>query len=177
VYNSIGKEENHIQYLTTKSDNLALLTMSCQFNKRQTRRVFNSCYVPALTYRLTAVSLSSNQLDKIQQKVTTAYLRGSGFEMHFPRKLVYSPVKLGELDFNQIYVESSCNKIATLLCHVNYQLSLGKIMETILNWRQLHSGLSLPILENYSQINYIQCNWFTQLREFLRSTNSKVIVR
>jgi hypothetical protein len=50
-------------------------------------------------------------------------------------------------------------------------------MEIILNWTQLHSGLSTPILENYSEIHYIQNNWFLQLREFLKSTNSKIIIR
>jgi ribonuclease HI len=173
----IGKETDHSAFLRNKSDSLAELTIKSQFNKRQSRRAFNSCYVPALLYSLTAVSLSQQQTDKIQQKATAAYLRKCGYEMHFPRKVVYCPVKLGGLGFNQLYVESCCNKITTLLSHVNDQTSLGTSMEIILNWTQLHSGLSTPILENKMDLGYLQSNWFTQLREFLLATNSKIIMR
>jgi hypothetical protein len=71
----MGKEEDHKKFLTEKSDKLAKLTIISQFNKRQTRRAFNSCYIPALSYSLTAVSLTQDQTDNIQRKATTAFLR------------------------------------------------------------------------------------------------------
>jgi hypothetical protein len=158
--------------LVGKSNKIAKLTETSQFNKRQTRRAFNSCYIPALSYSLTAVSLSREQTDIIQRKATTAYIRKCGYEMHFPRKVVYCPI-----GFNQLHVVSSCNKIETLLCHINSQTTLGKSMEMILNWTQLHTGISSPILETTININYIQKNWFTQIREFLLNTNSKIVIK
>jgi Reverse transcriptase (RNA-dependent DNA polymerase) len=89
----VGEENDHIKFLEQKSNNLAKLTMSSQFNRRQTRKAFNSCYIPAIIYSLTACNLEETHLDKIQQQATTAYIRKCGYEMHFPRKVVYTPIK------------------------------------------------------------------------------------
>jgi hypothetical protein len=47
----------------------------------------------------------------IQQKAITEYIRKCGYNMHFPRCLVYSSVTYGGLGFAELYVESCCNKI------------------------------------------------------------------
>jgi hypothetical protein len=162
----VGSEDDHYKFLKEKSDNLAKLTSSSQFNRRQAQRALNSCYVPALTYSLTAVNLNAVQIDKIQQPATTVYLRKCGYEMNFPRKLVYSPVIYGGIGFRQLSVESISKKIESLICHINDKSLLGKSMEIILNWTQLHTGLESSILTNDNDINYIQKNWFSQFVNF-----------
>jgi hypothetical protein len=96
--------------------------------------------------------------------------------MNFPRKVVYTPISFGGLGFKQHYVESSCSKIESIMCQINSKTTLGRCMETILNWTQLHSGISLPILTSDCNLDYITNNWFMQVREFLLTTNSKIIV-
>jgi hypothetical protein len=101
------------------------------------------------------------------------YTSKCGYEMHFPRKVVYCPIGLRGLGFNQLHLVSSCIKLRL----ITSQTTLGKNMEMILNWTQLHSGLSCPILETTVNINYIQRNWFTQIREFLFNTISKIKIK
>jgi hypothetical protein len=173
----VGKETDHIEYLQTKSDELSKLTMSSQFNRRQSRRAFNSCYLPAMSYSLTAVNLLEDQINNIQKNAITTYIRKSGYDMHFPRKIVYSPVCYGGLGFKKLSVESNCRKIESMVSHVNANTSLGKSFKIILNWVQVHSGLSTPILENRTDIDYIQHNWYSPIREFLKVINGKISVR
>jgi hypothetical protein len=66
-------------------------------------------------------------------------------------------------------VESTCNKIQSIMCHINDGSMLGEILQINLKWTQQHAGLSTPILEK----SYIQSNWFTQIREFLQAITDK----
>jgi hypothetical protein len=152
---------------------MASLTISSQFNRHQSRRAFNSCYIPAMSYSLTEVNLHENQINQIQKAAITSYIQKCGYDMHFPRKVVYSPVTR----IKKSSVESNCQKIESLICHINTKSSLGKSMELILNWVQLHSGLSTSILSNNSDIQYVKLDWFSPIREFLYSINGKIILQ
>jgi hypothetical protein len=44
----VGIEDDHIKYFQKKSNNFAQMTISSQFNRRQSRRAFNSCYILAM---------------------------------------------------------------------------------------------------------------------------------
>jgi hypothetical protein len=97
--------------------------------------------------------------------------------MHFPRIVVYSPINYGGLGFKNLYVESSCNKLQSIMCHINNQTMLGKLFQINFNITQQHTGLSSPILETYQNISYIQKNWYMQIREFLWQTLSSIKIK
>jgi hypothetical protein len=67
--------------------------------------------------------------------------------------------------------------VESILCNINGKTSLGRCMEINLNWTQLHSGLDSPILENNNKIDYLEQNWFIQVRNLLLDTNSQIKVR
>jgi ribonuclease HI len=173
----VGDEVDHYKFLKDKSDKLGSITRGSQLNRRQAKKAYNSCYIPALLYSLTAVSLTRKQIDKIQQQATTDYIRKCGYDMHFPRCIVYGATNFGGLGFRQLFVESGCNKIQSMVCHINNNTMLGKMVQINLNWVQLTSGLSKPIMESKEDILYINNNWFTQLREFTAFTDSKIIIK
>jgi hypothetical protein len=135
-------------------------------NRRRAPIAYGTCYVPALLYSLTAMSLNRKQIDNIQQKATTEYIQKIGYDMHFPRKVVYGSIKFGGLGITQLYVDSCCTKIQSLLCNINANTMLGEMMRINLIWTQLLSGLSIPILESNSSIQYISNNWYIQLQQF-----------
>jgi hypothetical protein len=95
----IGDERDHIEFLTTKSNNFADKTRSSQFNRSQMRLAYNSCYIPAMTYIVTGVNLTELQLIQIQKQATIEYNRKWGIEMHFPICIVYSSPQYGGLGF------------------------------------------------------------------------------
>jgi hypothetical protein len=101
-----------------------------------------------MTYCLTAVNMSENELLKIQQKATTQFTRMIGFECTFPKAVVHAPIAFGGLGFINLYTESNIMKIEAIICNINKMTPLGETMKTILNWVQIHSGKGIPILQN-----------------------------
>jgi hypothetical protein len=170
----VGREEDHDKYLKDKSDNLGNKIYTCQLNRRQSRMAYNSCYVPALLYSLTAVNLTKNQTDCIQQHALTNFIRKCGFDKHFPRSVVYGSEKFGGLGFTQLYVASCSNKIQSLLAHINSNTMLGKMFLINMNWTQMLTGLSTPILKENTNINYVTSNWFIGLCEFMRYISATI---
>jgi hypothetical protein len=84
-------------------------------------------------------------VDNTQQKATSAFIRKCGYHQHFPRSGVYGTYKFGGLGFLQLEVKSNCNKIQSLICHVNNNTMLDKRFKINLNWLQVLAGTSQPI--------------------------------
>jgi hypothetical protein len=174
--NMTGDESAHIKFMTEKSNKFEVATKHSQFNRRQSRMAYNSCYIPALLYSLTVVSITEKQTNEIQQKTQTKILKKCGYEMHFPIDIVYGPIQFGGLGFHHLYVASSCNKIQSLLSHVNGDTLLGKAMQLNLNWNQLIMGTTTPMLEENVEVGYMKPNSFVQISSFLRDTNAKIFI-
>jgi hypothetical protein len=157
---------------------MAFKTNQCQLNRRQAIAAYRSCYIPAILYSLSAVSLDQIKINTIQQKATTAFLRKSGYDMHFPRKVVYGTEKYGGLGYLQLYVESCGNKIISLVSHILNNTMLGKMMPINLNWTQTLSGVGTPILENNNiDITYITDNSYEQICSFNKTICAKIVIK
>jgi hypothetical protein len=104
-------------------------------------------------------------------------LRISGFEEKFPRAVVFGPTIFGGLGFRQLYVDSNCIKIETIICNINGTTSLGESIKININWIQLIVGSETPILESRDQIPHIERNWITAIRDFLIETNSTIKIK
>jgi hypothetical protein len=173
----VGKENDQFHQLLFKSNKIAEKIQKGQLNHRQSRIAYGSCYIPSMVYSLTAVSMDESQLIKIQQKATSQFTRMCGFEMTFPKAVVYGPVGFGGLGFQNLYVESNVNKIETIICHMNQNSPLGEKIRMILNWIQLHTGVEVGYLENQNPLLYIQNTWFTEVRRFLIKSNAKMKIK
>jgi hypothetical protein len=114
----VGKESANFQHLEEKSNKIALLTIRSQMNRRQSAIAYQSCYIPAMTYSLLAVSLNEQDLTKIQQRATTVFTRKYGFAGTFPKAVVHGLIAFGGLGFHHLYVESNILKIETILCNI-----------------------------------------------------------
>jgi hypothetical protein len=121
--------------------------------------------------------MSEKDLLTIQQKATTQFTRMIGFECTFPKAVVHAPISFGGLGFHNLYAESNIMKIEAILCHINKMTPLGETMKTILNWVQIHSGREIPILQNGENINYVQDNWYKEIKKFLNRCNATLIIK
>jgi hypothetical protein len=63
----IGKQDKQYQQLLEKSEKITKLATNSQLNKRQSWLAYSYYYIPAMSYSLTAISMSQAQLVKIQQ--------------------------------------------------------------------------------------------------------------
>jgi hypothetical protein len=88
--------------------------------------------------------------------------------------VVLGPVIYGGLGFSHLYAESNISKVETIICHINKGSKLGSTICLNINWLQLHSGISVPILESNLKIDYIQDTWFKEIKSFLNICNVKI---
>jgi hypothetical protein len=100
-----------------------------------------------------------------------------GFECTFPKSVVHAPIAFGGLGFLNLYAESNIMKIEAIVCHINKLTPLGETMKTILNWVQIHSGREIPILENRKKIDYVQDNWYHEIKKFLNKCNATLEIK
>jgi hypothetical protein len=77
----------------------------------------------------------------------------------------------------QLYVKSICTKIEILLCHINSDSTLGKLLCMNLNWTQLHSGLGTCILNTKTNTNYMTQTWFHPIKQFLNGINASIQIK
>jgi hypothetical protein len=125
---------------------------------------------------LTAVNLTEKQLAIIQRKATSTYTQAAGFEITFPKSVVHGPISFGGLGFQQLFVESNIGKIEAIICHINKKSPLGLSMITNLNWIQMHAGIGTPILKYTKNLDYIQANWFDEVRKFMVKNNTTITI-
>jgi hypothetical protein len=75
-----------------------------------------------------------------------------GSEMSMTNAVARGSIAFGGIGFQNLLAESNIQKIESLVCHINRQSILGKIMVTNFKRVQLHSGSSTPFLEKITEL-------------------------
>jgi hypothetical protein len=171
-----GNEKDHIKFLKNRSDELAALATTGQFNRRQGALAFSTSYIPAIMYSLSAMRLSEKILYDVQKKALAKFLQLIGFEERFPHAVVFAPKKYGGIAMKEVYTEGTCRKVEALSCLINSESELGVMGIVDLNWQQLHCGTSILFFEGGIIFNYLKPTWFTTIQEFIHKINVKIFI-
>jgi hypothetical protein len=94
--------------------------------------------------------------------------------MSYPRAVIYGPKKMGGVGILKLSVESNCNKIESIITHLNSDTQLGKEFLINLNWLQIHSGQSCTVINSFKKFPYIDNNWFFPIKEFTNKINARI---
>jgi hypothetical protein len=172
-----GVEDDHLKEMIKKSKEMGFKAINGQMNRRQGRLAYRSRYIPAMLYSLPAMSYDENTTNSIQQPAIGKFLQVSGFEKNFPRAITYGAKEYGGLAMPQLYVESSCCKVQSIITHINSKTDLGTLVIIVLNWMQLCCGITENILNTRKQIYYIEKNWIFSVKEFLNTVNAAINIK
>jgi Reverse transcriptase (RNA-dependent DNA polymerase) len=172
-----GVEEDHLKEMIKKSKEMGFKAINGQMNRRQGRLAYRSRYIPAMLYSLPAMSYVENTTNSIQQPAIGKFLQVSGFEKNFPRAITYGAKEYGGLAMPQLYVESSCCKVQSIITHINSKTDLGTLIIIVLNWMLLCCGITENILNTRKQIHYIEQNWIFSVKEFLNTVNAAINIK
>jgi Reverse transcriptase (RNA-dependent DNA polymerase) len=172
-----GNEEDHKKFLYKKSEDMGHLALNGQLNKRQARLAYRSVYIPSMIYTLPAMSLNEEETNYIQQPAIQRFIRVIGFEKSFPRAAVYASIKYGGLGLPHLYAYSSSCKVECVLGNINMDTELGKLIIVDLDWIQMNTWLSTPILEYGFVISYLPRNWITSIQEYLMKINAIIEIQ
>jgi hypothetical protein len=175
VYKCIyGKEIDHLRVLAGKNKEFIRKAWNSQINRRMARRAFNSHYVPSLLYSLAATNIMEDDINNIQQNAMTTFIRIQGYDMTFPRVVIYGPKTNGGIGILKVSVENNCNKLETMVSHTNGITKLGNQIVKNINWMQIISGRSKPVLNSKDKLEYMDNNWFFPVKEYLNKTDMTV---
>jgi hypothetical protein len=171
-----GTKDEHIRNLKGKNSEFIRKTWNGQFNRRIARKAYNSNYMSSMLYTLVATNVYEKEINEIQQKSTSTFIRLQGYDISYPRAVIYGPKKMGGVGLLKLSVEGNCNKVEIIISHMNAKTKLGQEILINLNWLQIHSGRSCMVINSFKKVDYIQNNWFFPIKEFLNKINGKIII-
>jgi hypothetical protein len=163
-YKSItGNAKEEIKYLKTNSDILGNRISRATLTHYQVYLAYNTVFLPSLKYGLPSTSLSFKQIEGIHRFAVNKFLSGMGYDRSTPRALVYRPVEFGGFGVRHLYTEILGMKLDSVVSHLRANTQFGKAFQINLNYLQLTSGTTEPILESSIHLPYIDNNWICRI--------------
>ena len=108
---------------------------------------YTACYLPSVTYPLTASFLTPKQLQKVQTRAISIIVPRCGYNCNTHCSIIYGPYRIGGAGSRHLAVEQGILQVTYLLRHVRKQSQVGKLILYALSWLQLSVGVSHPVLE------------------------------
>ena len=132
---------DEINRLATKSDNHARLTMSHRHQRCDADLSHSAIWVTQHTYSLPiTTSIPNKSLELIQMKSQQASLGKMGYNIHFPKAIVYGPISHGGLNMMDLSVlEQGIRGIANVIHYLYTQDSISKLIHISIRASQLES--------------------------------------
>jgi hypothetical protein len=141
-----GSAKEEIKYLKTNSNILGNHILRATLTHYQVYLAYNIIYLPSLKYGLPLTFLSFQQIEGIHRFAVDIFLSSMGYYRSTPRALVYRPVELGGFGVRHLYTEMQGMKLDMMVSHVRENTQFGKAFQINLNYLQLMSGITKPIL-------------------------------
>jgi len=144
-------------------------------SRREAGILYQSCFLPALTYSLPAMGLPPHFLERVHKLSTATILNKMGFHSNLPRSVVFAPRHLGGVGLCNLIHEQSTQETIILLRHLRAQTPLGKAMEALIRTYQLWAGLRKHILADMQPCPWIPSQWMSGLRQSMHTNCVQLI--
>ncbi len=166
--NPIGNDEARVGALQKDANQVAALITSSWLTKAEAFLAHYKCWLPSsVSYSLSTTTLQARDLWSIQAKALSTFLQKLGFNMHFPRALVYGPKEMGGLNLRDLVVEQGISQVVALLEHLYNQTEMGRMILILLATLQMEAGSEGPLLYNTTPtLSYITACWIGSIRNF-----------
>ena len=168
-----GTQITQFKELKWKSDFITELLWSTPLSRAESWLYYHACYLPAMSYPLTSLYLTSPQLDKVQRKAMSIIFARCGYNCHTKREILFGPVIYGGAKFTHLYVQQGFQQVKYFMQHWRANTSVGKMIQCALAWTQVTVGTSYPILETTrTGLPHLEVKWMASLRSFLASIDA-----
>jgi hypothetical protein len=144
--NPSGCYNDEISRLLAKAQSIATKVSCCSIRPHEARIMYQSMYLPSITYSLSAGILNENQAAKIQSPITRTFITLMGFNRTTPTAVAYGPPDQGGVGLRHLFSEQGTKKTQAILQQIRDNTNLGKTLIILFQWAQLVSGIARPIL-------------------------------
>ena len=137
--------------------------------------VYNNCLIiPRITYPLATSSLTSKHFNKLHTALYPTVIANKGFNRHFQNPLRYGLHKYSGLGLLDLKIEQGIRKIQ-ILHNIIFHPKHQPLIHTIVDWYQISSGLSKPLVQNPKQLyTYVSSLWLKNLLQFMVKNNTTI---
>jgi hypothetical protein len=121
---------------------------------------------PGVLYPLVASTCTKDELDRIDRVIASAKCNALGLNEHFPRALLYGPLRYGGMQLPTAHASTIINRINYFLYNTHMSTNIGQKLEISLAFTQLETGLLQPFLTSsyelygkFATSTLMKCLW------------------
>jgi exonuclease III len=164
--------------LKAKSDAYATIVATNVLKQKETRTMYTSMYLPAITYPFPVTSLTPSDCETIQHKFMQQIVPSLGYNRRMKLAVRYGMIKWGGAGLRQLYVEQGVQGVMMVLKHMRSPTGQpGKMLRIAVSWAQAYAGVSTFLWEDPRRpspphpARYIQ-----SITKFLASIDAKILL-
>jgi hypothetical protein len=104
-------------------------------------------WYPGVNYLLAATFLTRSVCENIQSLVMSATLNKCGFNLHFPRVIVFGSPRCGGMGMRHMWYEQGIQHAIIIIKHLRTPGHFKSLIQINLRWYLLIAGVSFQPLE------------------------------
>jgi predicted RNase H-like HicB family nuclease len=173
-----GLYKEEFNRLIKKARGFAQRLATTTITQQAARVLYQSMYIPSMSYSLTVGTFSIEQCVKIQGIATQQFLATMGYNRNTPSRIAYGPREFGGIGLQHLFAIQGSEKVCFLLRMLRTNRPASKILSIQLAWAQIISGISTNILQNTTTHLPQLCeeSWITTLRQFLAVSELQIYI-
>eukprot|EP00957_Ditylum_brightwellii_P036101 2734846-Ditylum_brightwellii.AAC.1 len=141
---------------------------------REVIPAYFSIYLPSVSYVLSATTFTETELHKLQQILLPKLLPHAGFKYHFPYAVAFALKQFLGVGLHHLKAVHFASQVETFIKHYWAQTSVGNTAEIMVQWAQVFTGISTPVLEDKGRLPYLEGGWIPNLRDGLIAINAEL---
>jgi len=165
-----GNMQEEYEYRMKQSTDFAEIVRKLS-SRKEAVVAYRSYYRPKFDYPLPVTTMSKTQLDAIERPSINALISAMGYNRHFPRAIVFGPVKYGGLGLKSLYFQQGYLAIKWLIKTIREQSRVTDLLRTLVHSTQLEAGTYTHIITSPMHrkriLHYLTPTWLTHLIDFL----------
>ena len=170
--NFLGTFSSHAKTMKVKFDSMARRLSHSRLTPVLARLFYNSFYLPSVKYSLPVTSMTSDELHRIQSRMTASILNLLGYNKHYPHAVAFAPQSLFGCGLSDLRLEQGLSQIQSLLDYVGTDHKVGTVMIISLRNLQTEAGVSYDLLRHpTSRLPYLTDCWLLSVRRFCADHN------
>jgi hypothetical protein len=131
--------------------------------------------IPAVGYPMAVTRFTPNQCQQLNSTINKVLLPKMKINRKMPLAIIYSPLRLGGLNWPSFQVKQDCDSILTLIKHLRHDETVANDIKVALSAWQLVSGLCTPFLETVNpQLTYLGEGWLPHMRDHLSAIDGNI---
>jgi hypothetical protein len=130
---------------------------------------YQSIFNKSVGYTLPQSTITSTQLQTLQQKVLPRIFSKCGYNRNTSRAILFGPALLGGAGFEQLHLIAHSGRLQHFIRFWRTPTSdIGQTLRIAVAWEQMIAGTSWSIFSRHDlSIPYLESKWILQIREAL----------